>query len=860
MNGDYNYNSSDGKFIRQVDNVRGEKNELITVQLHMVKLKVDCVRYVTLHLEVAPECLGNCWAIGINTETDETQCLKAYALYSDRFEKKPNANYYTNPEPPYGRAVWLHTCADAYKDLTDTSRQWGTFRQIWIELNATVITENWPTTQQTVKKSYCPNTNCDKRPRYECVEGFHGSNCVCDQEKWLGVCDAFIDKSNTYSVNVMGTRSNLGNFRSNQHAMCTALDTKFGGYRNDESWLRTFEFKKEASAQAIAEGGKFDALQQYGYNGIAGFEKATVFPPNLLVLGTTNIGAFQLSRTRMADIPEEAFNTNTNLQRLHITYNSMLTSLPAKLFAKTTRLTNLWLTGNHLLTLPETIFDSMHLQLYVLKLDGNPLEKLPLRVFSNLRNLTELYLGYTCLTTIDPGVFKGLRSLGMLNLRGSSKLAALPPYLFQNLASSLQQLNLEGCPLRSFTEKSIGYVGGFPNLKSVALGETLPVWKGFAKMGSAGQLCLSGSTRYVCSMPEKTCDGVFSLSSDRRFYDINGTSCDAFCARAGLGCQDAWGFNESISDEADRICLKPTATANPNEQQETLMRANETSSKVVTTNKGQESCGIKTFARSRRCRCAEADALKPQSANDAMVIQCDITSFPGGKENAYKWSLARALPFETKNRTITWPDDVRCKCLGLYEIKAIDGGYACVNVQKLSVVSENGSPRIPVLSDASVRNLLQPVPTAIRRASASQRKAGYNVDISSWGPFAPSRQYLLRPPGINATASYAPSGYELLMASAQTDFKITVQTVGAKGQRQRVFVFVGEKPGLYTVSLLAQSTGLTLISKDNTFQKVIVEILNISVQASTLQMITSLPFFKMAPKSGFEIHCCIPAP
>ncbi|XP_028858590.1 leucine-rich repeat transmembrane protein FLRT2 [Denticeps clupeoides] len=125
----------------------------------------------------------------------------------------------------------------------------------------------------------------------------------------------------------------------------------------------------------------------------------------------------RLDENRIADIPEEAFQNVTTLQRLLLDGNLLTDEGVAPgTFQDLVNLRELSMARNSL-TAPPPLLPSV--SLVKLNLQENQMNNVPVAAFTGLYRLEKLDLSNNQLRSLPPGVFDGLVSLRNLNVRGN---------------------------------------------------------------------------------------------------------------------------------------------------------------------------------------------------------------------------------------------------------------------------------------------------------------------------------------------------------------------------------------------------------------------------------------------------------
>ena len=158
-----------------------------------------------------------------------------------------------------------------------------------------------------------------------------------------------------------------------------------------------------------------------------------------------NVKKLYLSNNKLTSLPDNIFNSLTQLQTLRL-YDNNLTSLPENIFNSLIRLQTLSLYSNNLSSLPENIFNSLT-QLQELYLSNNNFVSLSYNIFNSLTQLQILTLYQNKLTSLPENIFNSLTQLQDLTL-SSNNLSSLPENIFNSL-TQLQELYLSNNKLTS---------------------------------------------------------------------------------------------------------------------------------------------------------------------------------------------------------------------------------------------------------------------------------------------------------------------------------------------------------------------------------------------------------------------------
>ena len=180
--------------------------------------------------------------------------------------------------------------------------------------------------------------------------------------------------------------------------------------------------------------------------------------------GLYKLQELYLSQNALSNLPEDIFNDLSDLEKLHLNTNGLLTSLPEGIFNGLSSLEELYLDSNGRLSiLPEDIFNGLA-KLQTLHLEEGVLSSLSEDIFNGLSNLQTLRLQINNLSSLPEGIFNGLTNLQRLYLY-ENPLGSLPEGIFNGL-TNLQRLWLERNSLSSLPE---GIFNGLANLNLLNL-------------------------------------------------------------------------------------------------------------------------------------------------------------------------------------------------------------------------------------------------------------------------------------------------------------------------------------------------------------------------------------------------------
>ena len=147
--------------------------------------------------------------------------------------------------------------------------------------------------------------------------------------------------------------------------------------------------------------------------------------------GLSGLVSLSLVNHSLTAVPAGLFAGLTNLRRLWLVDNSLLTTLPSRLFSELSDLEDLYLYGNGLTNLPADVFAGLS-GVTSIDLADNEFGTLPAGVFGGLSNLEYLTLADNNFRTLPDGIFAGLPGLEILTLQ-RNELAALPAGIFAGL-------------------------------------------------------------------------------------------------------------------------------------------------------------------------------------------------------------------------------------------------------------------------------------------------------------------------------------------------------------------------------------------------------------------------------------------
>lgn len=173
-----------------------------------------------------------------------------------------------------------------------------------------------------------------------------------------------------------------------------------------------------------------------------------------------------LQHNKITEILDGVFNNATNLVWLIMSHNQLNSDKISKnAFSKLENLEQLYLDHNELSHVPQNLPRSIT----DLRLGHNKISKILSSSFEGMVNLTTLQLQANAIEDIG-GVFKGLKSLTMLDMR-KNKLKQIP----DNLPEDLQQLYLEFNKIKSVPAE---FLAMHPNLQFVRLAHNMLTDKG----------------------------------------------------------------------------------------------------------------------------------------------------------------------------------------------------------------------------------------------------------------------------------------------------------------------------------------------------------------------------------------------
>lgn len=168
----------------------------------------------------------------------------------------------------------------------------------------------------------------------------------------------------------------------------------------------------------------------------------TVGFSNLSRINIGDVDRFILRLCPLPDIPMRQLMARIGINRIKMlqiqSYNTLNDTLQKKHFEKLSDVTNLSLNNNGLTSLPSDIFEDMG-NLTWLDMKYNYID-LPREIFYFTPKLEVLELGMNNLTHLEPGIFKNLNRLRLLNL-WSNKLTNLTRLVFQDVPN-LESLDL----------------------------------------------------------------------------------------------------------------------------------------------------------------------------------------------------------------------------------------------------------------------------------------------------------------------------------------------------------------------------------------------------------------------------------
>lgn len=164
-----------------------------------------------------------------------------------------------------------------------------------------------------------------------------------------------------------------------------------------------------------------------------------------------------LQRNQITGIQDGVFDNATNLVWVVLFHNQLSSDKMGKnVFSKLKNLDLLLLDHNKLTRVPPNLPKSIR----DLRLGYNNISKIPSSSFDGMTNLTSLQLQANVIEDVG-GVFKGLKSLTMLDMR-KNRLKKIP----DNLPKRLQQLYLE---FNDIDSVPAGFLTMYPNLQFVRL-------------------------------------------------------------------------------------------------------------------------------------------------------------------------------------------------------------------------------------------------------------------------------------------------------------------------------------------------------------------------------------------------------
>ncbi|MGJ8680385.1 leucine-rich repeat domain-containing protein [Paraglaciecola sp.] len=191
-------------------------------------------------------------------------------------------------------------------------------------------------------------------------------------------------------------------------------------------------------------------LKELDHNSFKNFGHLTKLTIRATKLKNINVDAFKhlsnlqeltISGCDLDCLEPNVFNGLSSLKSLTLTYTN-ITNLTAEHFSSLTKLETLNLQHNQLSILNENIFSKLE-SLTVLRLSHNPINNsLPDRVFVNQRDLRELELNNTYLSSFKPDTFSSLSGLVSLNLSYCKLSMVLESNHFDGL-SGLKILNMK---------------------------------------------------------------------------------------------------------------------------------------------------------------------------------------------------------------------------------------------------------------------------------------------------------------------------------------------------------------------------------------------------------------------------------
>ena len=243
-----------------------------------------------------------------------------------------------------------------------------------------------------------------------------------------------------------------------------------------------------------------------------------------------NLRNISLSNNKLTSLRDGVFDGLKSLRYLYLSRNR-LSDIGLHVFSNQSALRNLrniHLNDNLLTALQDGVFDGLK-SLRYLYLGGNPISDIGLRVFSNrsnLRNLRHIYLNNSLLTSLQDGVLDGLNSLTSLNLRGN-RISVIGLNVFSQRANlrNLWSIDLQDNNLTSLQD---GVFDGLKSLSYIYLGWNrisdigLHVFSNRSNLSNLRNIYLNNNL--LTSLKDGVFDGLNSLTSlnirGNRIYDI----------------------------------------------------------------------------------------------------------------------------------------------------------------------------------------------------------------------------------------------------------------------------------------------------------------------------------------------------
>ncbi|KAF7285586.1 hypothetical protein GWI33_010495 [Rhynchophorus ferrugineus] len=148
-----------------------------------------------------------------------------------------------------------------------------------------------------------------------------------------------------------------------------------------------------------------------------------------LVYKAPKLKAFQISYSKINEIPRGAFNKLPALEMLRI-HNNRIDIIEDLSFANLRHLQRIHAGSNRLENWNREWFTNTT-NLKVLDFQFNRIRTIPRRAFEKLTKLSEIYFDYNAISIIHPGAFKGIRKLTYLGLR-DNRLKEIKGDIFPN--------------------------------------------------------------------------------------------------------------------------------------------------------------------------------------------------------------------------------------------------------------------------------------------------------------------------------------------------------------------------------------------------------------------------------------------